>query len=110
MSRRAEHPLFRLTAWVAVLCVFALTVFAASPELHARLHAGEVAGQTVPVGDADHVCAVTLFASGVTTLLVFCLLLLGALLAAGMVLRAADEIVAAQPLYRLVPSHAPPSA
>jgi len=92
------------------LCVFALAVLASSPELHARLHASEVAGQASPVGDADHVCAVTLFASGVTALLVFCLQMLGLLLAAGIVLRAADEIVAAQPRYRLVPSHAPPVA
>ena len=110
MSRRAEHPLFRVTALVAALCVFALAVFAASPDLHARLHAGDGAGQATPVGDADHVCAVTLFASGATALLVFCLLLLGALLAAGIVLRAVDEIAAAQPRYRLVPSHAPPAA
>lgn len=109
MSRRFEHPLFRATALVVALCVFALAVFAASPELHARLH-GPDAAQTAPVGDADHVCAVTLFASGVTALLVFCLLMLGRSLVAGIVLRLADEIAAAQPRYRLVPSHAPPAA
>ena len=110
MSRRAEHPFFRATALVAALCVFALAVLAASPDLHVRMHGAEPVGQTTPVGDADHVCAVTLFASGVTALLVFCLLMLGALLAAGIVLRVADEIAAAQPRYRLVPSHAPPVA
>jgi predicted protein tyrosine phosphatase len=111
MSRHREHPLLRATALVAALCVFALAVFAASPERHARLHGdGVVADQAAPVGDADHVCAVTLFASGVTALLVFCLLKLGRSLAAGIVLRATDEIAAAQPRYRLVPSHAPPAA
>ena len=110
MSRRSEHPLFRATALVAVLCVFMLAMFAVSPRLHARLHSPDAAEQTVPVGDAGHVCAVTLFANGVTALLVFCLLLLGRLLAAGIMVRAADEIAGAQPRYRLVPSHAPPSA
>ncbi len=111
MSCRAEHPLFRATALVAVLCVFALAVFAASPGLHARLHGSLVAtGEAAPVGDADHDCAVTLFASGVPALLVFCLLMLGRLLGTGIVLRAADEIAATLPRYRHVPSHAPPAA
>jgi hypothetical protein len=109
MSGRAEHPFLRATALVAALCVFALAVLAVSPELHARLHASEVAGPVAPVGDTDHVCAVTLFASGVTALLVFCLLMMGRLLA-GIILRASDEFAAAQPRYRLVPSHAPPAA
>lgn len=112
MSRNSEHPLFRATALVAALCVFALTIFAASPNLHVGLHAHDdaTAAQTAPVGEAGHVCAVTLFAHGVTALLVFCLLMLGRLLAAGIILRAGDEIAAAQPRYRLVPSHAPPLA
>ncbi len=112
MTRCSEHPLLRVTALVAALCVFALAVFAASPNLHAGLHAHDdaTAAQTAPVGDADHVCAVTLFASGVTALLVFCLSMLGRLLATGITLRLADEIAVAQPRYRLVPSHAPPSA
>jgi hypothetical protein len=111
MSRRPEHPLFRATALVATLCVFLLGMFAASPRLHAGLHDHDAdPHHAVPVAEADHVCAVTLFAGGVTALLIFCLLLLGLLLAAGIVLRAADEIAAAQPRYRLVPSHAPPAA
>ncbi len=109
MSRRSEHPLFRATALVAALCVLALAVFAASPELHARLH-GPTADQTAPVGDADHECAVTIFASGATALLVFCLLMLVRPLARGIALRVVDEIAVAQPRYRLVPSHAPPAA
>lgn len=112
MSRRSAHPLFRATAMVAALCVFALAVFAASPELHAGLHSQGVvaADHTAPVGDAGHICAVTLFAHGATALLVFCLLMLGRALAAGIMVRATDEIAAAQPHYRLVPSHAPPAA
>lgn len=110
MSRPSEHPLVRATALVAALCVLALAVFAVNPELHAGLHTSNVAHQTAPIGDAGHVCAVTLFASGVTPLLVFYLLMLGRQLATSLLLRVADEIAAAQPPYRLVPSHAPPAA
>ncbi len=110
MSSRAEHPFFRFTALLAVLCVLALTVFAASPELHASLHGTTGTEQSAPVGDADHACAVTLFASGLEALLVFCLLLLGVFFARGIVVHAADEIAAAHPRYRLVPAHAPPRA
>lgn len=116
MSRRSEHPLIRATALVAALCVFALTVFAASPTLHAGLHAhdhGQAAGDHahgVPVDSPEHTCAVTLFAHGATALLVFCLLTLARPPLAGLLLRARDELVLAQPRYRLVPSHAPPAA
>lgn len=112
MSHRSEHPLFRATALVAALCVLALVIFAASPDLHARLHgsSGGAADHAVPVGSADHECAVTLFADGVTALLVFCLLMLVRPLAAGVVLRATNEIAVARPRYWLVPSHAPPVA
>ena len=118
MSARSEHPLFRATALVAALCVLALTVFAANPGLHAGLHGGDPvsAGSQhdhdhgAPVGTAGHTCAVTLFAQGVTGLLIFCLLMLGWSLTASIVLRATDEIAVARPRYWLVPSHAPPSA
>lgn len=109
MSSRAEHPLFRCTALLAVLCVLALAVFSASPELHAGLH-GTATEHSTPVGDADHLCAVTLFANGLLALALFCLLLLVALLVRGSVGRAVDEIAAAYPRYRLVPAHAPPVA
>ena len=112
MSSRAEHPLFRFTAVLAVLCVLVLTVLAASPELHARLHAAgaEQAEQSAPVGDADHMCAVTLFANGLLALALFCLMLLIAPLVRGSLVRAVDEIAAAQPYYRLRPAQAPPAA
>ncbi|MEJ1973667.1 MAG: hypothetical protein WDM96_14755 [Lacunisphaera sp.] len=112
MSHRAEHPLFRFTALLAVLCVLVLTVLAASPELHARLHAAglEQADQSAPVGDADHVCAVTLFANGLLALALFCLMLLIAPLVRRSLVRAGDEIAAARPHYRLLPAQAPPVA
>lgn len=125
MSRRPELPLIRATALVAALCVLALTVFAASPGLHAGLHGHDdaVAGAShghahthdhghdhgAPVGHAGHECAVTLFASGVTALLVFCLLMLVRPLVAGVIWRASDRIIPSLPRYRLVPSHAPPT-
>jgi hypothetical protein len=117
MSRRSEHPLTRATALLAALCVLVLAVFAASPELHAGLHAVADAGHAdcahqddAPVGAPDHACAVTLFAQGALTLLFFCLLFLARPAVAGLTLRATDTIVVAQPRYRLVPSHAPPAA
>jgi len=109
MSDRATLPLFRFTALLAVLCVLALGIFAASPELHGRVHHTD-ASHAVPVGDADHVCAVTLFANGLVALALFCLLLLLAPLARDGVVRAVDEIAAAQPRYRLLPAQAPPAA
>ena len=63
----------RLTALFAVALVLALSVFSASPTLHAWLH-GEtpaaLAGHPAPgdhgtTGHSDRLCAVTLFATGV---------------------------------------------
>lgn len=118
MSRRAEHPLTRTIALMAALGVLLLAVFAASPELHAGLHTAADSGHPdcahahdgAPFGDAEHTCAVTLFAHGATALLVFCLLILARPTVAGLTLRAPDEVHVAQPRYRLVPSHAPPAA
>jgi hypothetical protein len=79
-SSAAATPSFslRLTAYVAVLLVIALSVFTASPELHARLHAGhalkastsETGGshpadhnQQGPAADDDG-CAIVLFGQG----------------------------------------------
>jgi hypothetical protein len=109
MSDRSTRPFFRFTALLAVLCVLALGIFAASPELHAKLHHTD-ASHAVPVADADHVCAVTLFANGLLALALFCLLLLLAPLARDGVVRAVDKIAAAEPRYRLLPAQAPPVA
>ena len=62
-------PLARLTASLAVVLVLALSVFAASPELHGLLHdhaAAPHAGAPAQQGDtdADDGCVVTLFAQG----------------------------------------------
>jgi hypothetical protein len=109
MSRPDERPASRATAILAALCVFVLTLLAASPEWHARFHGDETA-QSIPVGAADHECAVTLFAGGVEALLVVCLLMLVRPLVRGVMVSATDLIAVARPRYLLVPSHAPPAA
>ena len=58
VSDRSLRPLFRLTAFLAVLCVLALGIFAASPVLHAKLHQTD-ASHAVPVDDADQAEAAT---------------------------------------------------
>ena len=112
MSDRATRPLSRCTGLVAVLCVLALGIFAASPDLHAWVHQADAShvGHAVPVNEADHVCAVTLFANGLLALALFCLLLLLAPLARDGVVRVVDEIAAAETRYRLLPAQAPPAA
>jgi hypothetical protein len=118
MSRRPESLLNRVTALLAAGCVLVLTVLAVSPELHAGLHAKVDATHAdcahhdaeAPVGEAGHACVVTLFSHGAMALLVFCLLILARPTVAGLTQRASDEIIVAQPRYRLVPSHAPPAA
>jgi len=47
---------------------------------------------------------------GLPALALFCLLLLLAPLARDRVVRAVDEIAAAEPRYRLLPAQAPPAA
>lgn len=114
MTTRPPSLLARATAVLAVGLVLALSLLSASPELHAWVHGHENAGahsdhESEPTaGDADYNCAVTLFAHGVETLLVFCLLLLARPLARSYILAAGDEIAIARPRYWLVPSHAPP--
>ena len=114
MTTHQPSLLARVTAVLAVGLVLTLTVLSASPRLHAWLHGHEDASEhadhesEAPVGDAEHSCAVTLFAHGVETLLVFCLLLLARPLARSYFLPAGDDVAAAYPRYWLVPSHAPP--
>jgi len=112
MSDR-PRPFHRFTAFLAVLCVLALGILAASPDLHAWVHHADASPATshaLPVSDADHACAVTLFANGMLALALFCLLLLLAPLARDGVVRAIDLIAAADPRYRLLPAQAPPAA
>lgn len=114
MSRPAAHPLARAIAWLAAACVLLLVVLTVSPQLHAGMHGHDetaaVSHDHAPVGDPAHVCAVTLFAAGLTALLWFCLLLLGRFAVRSISWSAGDETPAAYPPYRLVPAHGPPAA
>ena len=115
MFRSNRHPssLHRMTAVLGVVLVLLLNVLAASPELHAWVHGPQEGAQHTgpdhaPVGDSDHECAVTLFASGVGLLLAFCLLLLARVLIRRQALLSSDWLIVTHPHYWLVPSHAPP--
>jgi type III secretory pathway component EscT len=56
---RRLAPLKRAAAWVSVALVLMLSVLAVSPATHEHLHCD--------AGQAEHTCAITLFAQGVTT-------------------------------------------
>jgi|HubBroStandDraft_1064217.scaffolds.fasta_scaffold32538_3 hypothetical protein len=113
--------LARTTASLAIVLVLALTVLAASPELHERLHGhhSDAAGATRHDGgpansakpdESDDGCVVTLFAQGVVLALSFV-----ALAFAGRTLRLAnfahfDRIIPEAPRYLHLPTQAPPLA
>jgi hypothetical protein len=109
-----------MTAALAIALVLALTVLAASPELHERLHghhadAAGVAHQdgvpaSGPKADHDDGCVVTLFAQGVVLALA-----LVALAFTGQTLRSAslalfDRVIPEAPRYLHLPTQAPPLA
>ncbi|HEY4302364.1 MAG TPA: hypothetical protein VGM73_15940 [Candidatus Didemnitutus sp.] len=106
VARRPSRQLSvfgRVLAIGCVLTIFALSVLAASPSLHERLHHGT--GTT-----ADDGCAIVQFATGVTVLLTM----------AAVTPRASDwqslpypqsaELVLISPRYRLQPERGPPAA
>ena len=112
-NNRNPSSFHRLAAVLSVAMVLLLTVLAASPELHAWVHGPEEMVQHngsghEPVGDADHECAVTLFASGISLLLAFFLVLLARVLIRNQALLSGDWLIVSRPHYWLVPSHAPP--
>jgi hypothetical protein len=107
----------RMTASLAIALVLCLTVLAASPDLHERLHGhhSEAASAEHHDGlpakaDTDDGCVVTLFSHGIA-------LALGLLALAftGKILRLCDfadfdRAVPESPRYLLLPTQAPPSA
>lgn len=110
----------RLVASLAVALVLVLTVLAASPELHERLH-GHVPGAAggaghagshsngLPAGDDEDGCVVTLFAQGLVLPLSLAVVVL-----AGQTLRLAridpfDRVAPAAPRYLRLPTQAPPA-
>jgi hypothetical protein len=107
--------LARSTALAGILLILVLTVLAASPDLHERLHAhdGTAPARAHHAGaaaadDDDGGCVVTLFAQGVVLALA-----LITLAHAGLVLLLADiavfdRIFPQAPSYLLQPTQAPP--
>jgi hypothetical protein len=112
---RKPTLLARSTALAGILLVLALTVLAASPDLHERLHARDTPAASAPshhaaatAPDDDGGCVVTLFAQGI----ILALALLS-LAFTGQVLRLADfavfdRIPPESPSYLLQPTQAPP--
>lgn len=119
-SHSRPSLLARATASLAIGLVLALTVLAASPDLHERLHGHHAAaGMALHDGgpafgtsadDSDDGCIVTLFAQGV----VLALSLL-ALAITGQTIRLADfahldRVIPDAPRYLHLPTQAPPLA
>jgi hypothetical protein len=117
-SHRHPSILTQATASFAAILVLVLTVLAASPELHERLHghtplvsgaanhSGAKPAQGLP--DDDDGCVVTLFAQGIVLPLAIL-----ALAFAGRILRLVDacadsRLSAVAPRFLLLPSQAPP--
>ena len=121
----------RVTAILGVALVVLLSILEVSPELHAWIHGyrlsaggGRVTDDsllTSPTpGDsghhsgpdhqdgADHVCAVTIFASGLILLVCYFPLLRAQPFAYRIFVRDAFGLAAARPRYWHVPAHAPP--
>ena len=109
-------PLMRAVAVLAAGLLLALSVLAASPELHERLHGHPVAAAAHPAtghsggqaADDDDGCIVTLFAHG--ALLPVALL---ALATASLILHARnpgnfDRIAPESPRYLRLPAQGPP--
>ena len=106
----------RITAMISVALVLMLAVFSASPALHAWLHAHDgtqpaaVGGhnKSAPGHDDDDGCAITLFASGVTTALVAVMALIVALRLLNFVAPAEARVSRQVPRYWLPPLCGPP--
>jgi hypothetical protein len=110
--KRKPTLLTRFTALLAMLLVLALTVLAASPDLHERLHSHDTHATTAPghpaAADDEDGCVVTLFAQGI----ILALALL-ALAFTGQVLRLANIPALAwippeAPGFLFLPTQAPP--
>ncbi len=116
-KERRNSLLARAVAAMAAALVLVLTVLAASPELHERLHALGAAAATTshPSGgataaDDEDGCVVTLFAQGLVLplgLLVLAVCLRTLRLPAFGLL---DRVALASPRYLRLPTQAPPSA
>ena len=86
-----------------MLLVLALTVLAASPHLHARLHADDAAHSPDEQG-----CVVTLFAQGVEPLLAAAFLIFAPLLRVIAAPPSAREVFLVAPRFLRLPERGPP--
>jgi hypothetical protein len=91
----------RFLATVFAVLVFALGLFAASPVLHSQLHHNDPA-------TADDGCAIVLFASGVTTLLVVARMRPPTIVRREQLPAASTEVFLDSPRYLLQPERGPP--
>ena len=113
-------PLVRAAALLGMLLVAALTILAASPELHERLHGHKVgavnvahrgAGQSGGEQPADDDgCVVTLFAQGLVLPLAFAALAFTGQKVRPLDFELADRVAPESPRYLRLPTQAPPVA
>ena len=99
------HPclpgwLRRFTAGVSLALVFAVTVFAASPELHAKLHGGSL--------DHEDHCPVAVFAAGVTVPLGVAVAVPTAVEFRVPRALSAEDVFVSRPRYLRLPERGPP--
>jgi len=118
-GRHSQSLLSRATALMAIGLVLALSVFAASPELHERLHGHEPGalarahGTGLPAGHAqetrdDDGCVVTLFAQGLVLALGLVALAFTGQTLPSEDFELLDRIIPEFPRYLLLPTQAPP--
>ena len=114
MDRR-YRPLARAVAALGVILVLILSVLAASPDLHERVHGLDPArapsSHAVPSGqvaDQEDGCVVTLFSQGVVLPLALFLFVLFARTRFPRAFRARERIVPGAPRYLRLPTQAPP--
>jgi hypothetical protein len=112
-TRDLPSRLTRTTALLGILLVLALTVLAASPDLHERLHAHDAALPGAPAdhgaaADDDSGCVVTVFAQGVIAALLFLSLAFTGQRVRLAGLSAFDRVFPAAPSYLFLPTQAPP--
>lgn len=111
---RRYSPLARTVAALGAILVLVLSILAASPGLHERLHgldASRAASTAVPLApgaDQEDGCVVTLFTQGLVLALAFFLLVLCARTRLPRALSSLDRVVPEAPRYLRLPTQAPP--
>jgi len=99
-SRQLPTRLSRACAWLLAATVLMLAVFAASPNVHQWLHAD--------ADHADHECAITLYAQGITTAAVGVALLVIVWRLLGISQKIEAELFLPALRYLHLPGRAPP--